>query len=95
MARAIQPFHTLVDGDVLYAVSTNEVDDPARRQHRAWRRRLGARVGRRPRGCFVLSVALQSPQDRERGGVVKAKLMFVVAVAVVLALPFANIIWGE
>jgi 6-aminohexanoate-oligomer endohydrolase len=28
MARAIQPFHTLVDGDVLYAVSTNEVDDP-------------------------------------------------------------------
>ena len=29
MARAIQPFHTLVDGDVLYAVSTNEVDDPA------------------------------------------------------------------
>jgi L-aminopeptidase/D-esterase-like protein len=29
MARAIQPFHTLVDGDVLFAVSTNEVDDPA------------------------------------------------------------------
>jgi L-aminopeptidase/D-esterase-like protein len=29
MARAIQPFHTLVDGDVLYTVSTNEVDDPA------------------------------------------------------------------
>jgi 6-aminohexanoate-oligomer endohydrolase len=29
MARAIQPFHTLVDGDVLYAVSTNEVEHPA------------------------------------------------------------------
>jgi len=29
MARAIQPFHALVDGDVLYAVSTNELDDPA------------------------------------------------------------------
>jgi L-aminopeptidase/D-esterase-like protein len=25
LARAIQPFHTLVDGDVLYTVSTNEV----------------------------------------------------------------------
>jgi L-aminopeptidase/D-esterase-like protein len=29
MARAIQPFHALVDGDVLYAVSTNEVENPA------------------------------------------------------------------
>jgi 6-aminohexanoate-oligomer endohydrolase len=29
MARAIQPFHALVDGDVLYAVSTDEVDNPA------------------------------------------------------------------
>jgi L-aminopeptidase/D-esterase-like protein len=28
MARAIQPFHTLVDGDVLFAVSTNEVESP-------------------------------------------------------------------
>jgi len=27
MARAIQPFHTPMDGDVLYAVSTGEVDD--------------------------------------------------------------------
>ena len=26
MARAIHPFHALVDGDVLYAVTTNEVD---------------------------------------------------------------------
>ena len=26
MARAIQPFHALVDGDVLFAVSTNEVE---------------------------------------------------------------------
>ncbi len=26
MARAIQPFHALVDGDVLYAVTTNEVE---------------------------------------------------------------------
>jgi 6-aminohexanoate-oligomer endohydrolase len=26
MARAIQPFHTLVDGDVLYAVTTNQVE---------------------------------------------------------------------
>ena len=25
MARAIQPFHTLYDGDVLFAVSTNEI----------------------------------------------------------------------
>ena len=29
MARAIQPFHALVDGDVLYAVSTNAVESPA------------------------------------------------------------------
>jgi 6-aminohexanoate-oligomer endohydrolase len=29
LARAIQPFHALVDGDVLYAVSTDEVDNPA------------------------------------------------------------------
>jgi L-aminopeptidase/D-esterase-like protein len=29
LARAIQPFHALVDGDVLYAVSTGEVDDSA------------------------------------------------------------------
>jgi L-aminopeptidase/D-esterase-like protein len=28
MARAIQPFHALVDGDVLYAVTTDEVDNP-------------------------------------------------------------------
>jgi L-aminopeptidase/D-esterase-like protein len=28
MARAIQPFHALVDGDVLFAVSTNEVENP-------------------------------------------------------------------
>jgi hypothetical protein len=35
------------------------------------------------------------PKGRERGGLVKAKLMFLVAVAVTLALPFANIIWGE
>ena len=28
MARAIQPFHAMVDGDVLFAVTTNEVDDP-------------------------------------------------------------------
>ena len=29
MARAIQPFHTPDDGDTLWAVSTNEVDNPA------------------------------------------------------------------
>jgi L-aminopeptidase/D-esterase-like protein len=29
LARAIQPFHTLLDGDVLYAVSTNEIENPA------------------------------------------------------------------
>jgi len=28
MARAIHPFQTLVDGDVLFAVTTDEVDDP-------------------------------------------------------------------
>jgi 6-aminohexanoate-oligomer endohydrolase len=28
MARAIQPFHTLVDGDVAYATTTNEVENP-------------------------------------------------------------------
>ncbi len=28
MSRAIQPFHSLVDGDVLYAATTNEVDNP-------------------------------------------------------------------
>ncbi|MCP4417764.1 MAG: P1 family peptidase [Chloroflexi bacterium] len=29
MARAIQPFHTPFDGDVLYTVTTNEVENPA------------------------------------------------------------------
>jgi L-aminopeptidase/D-esterase-like protein len=29
LARAIQPFHALVDGDVLYAVSTEEVENQA------------------------------------------------------------------
>jgi L-aminopeptidase/D-esterase-like protein len=29
MARCIQPFHTLTDGDVLWAATTNEVDNPA------------------------------------------------------------------
>jgi L-aminopeptidase/D-esterase-like protein len=29
MARAIQPFHTVYDGDVLWAVTTNEVDNAA------------------------------------------------------------------
>jgi L-aminopeptidase/D-esterase-like protein len=28
MARAIHPFHALVDGDVLFAVSTNEIESP-------------------------------------------------------------------
>jgi L-aminopeptidase/D-esterase-like protein len=28
LARAIQPFHSLVDGDVLYAATTNEVENP-------------------------------------------------------------------
>ena len=28
MARCIQPFHTLTDGDVLWAATTNEVDNP-------------------------------------------------------------------
>jgi 6-aminohexanoate-oligomer endohydrolase len=27
MARAIQPFHTLYDGDVLYAVTTGEIEN--------------------------------------------------------------------
>lgn len=29
MARAIQPFHTMYDGDVLYAVTTGEIENPA------------------------------------------------------------------
>ncbi|GCE15170.1 P1 family peptidase [Tengunoibacter tsumagoiensis] len=29
MGRCIYPFHTIQDGDVLYAVTTNEVDNPA------------------------------------------------------------------
>ncbi len=29
MARAIQPFHARWDGDILYACSTQSVDDPA------------------------------------------------------------------
>jgi L-aminopeptidase/D-esterase-like protein len=29
MGRAIQPFHTLFDGDTLYAVTTNAVENPA------------------------------------------------------------------
>lgn len=28
MARAIVPFHTLMDGDILYATTTNEVENP-------------------------------------------------------------------
>lgn len=28
MARAIEPFHTIGDGDVLYAVTTDEIDNP-------------------------------------------------------------------
>ena len=28
MARGLQPFHSLVDGDVLYAATTNEVENP-------------------------------------------------------------------
>jgi 6-aminohexanoate-oligomer endohydrolase len=28
MTRAIEPFHTILDGDVLYAVTTDEVDSP-------------------------------------------------------------------
>lgn len=28
MGRAIQPFHTMFDGDTFYAVTTNEVDNP-------------------------------------------------------------------
>ncbi len=32
MARAIQPFHALVDGDVLYAVTTSEVGDAGDRK---------------------------------------------------------------
>jgi L-aminopeptidase/D-esterase-like protein len=28
MSRAIQPFHLMVDGDVLFAVNTNAVDGP-------------------------------------------------------------------
>jgi L-aminopeptidase/D-esterase-like protein len=28
MARAIHPFHALVDGDVLFAVTTNELESP-------------------------------------------------------------------
>ncbi|HZQ97570.1 MAG TPA: P1 family peptidase [Chloroflexota bacterium] len=28
MARALQPFHALTDGDVMFAVSTEEVEDP-------------------------------------------------------------------
>jgi L-aminopeptidase/D-esterase-like protein len=27
MARAIQPFHTIYDGDVLYMITTGQVDD--------------------------------------------------------------------
>ena len=27
MARAIEPFHTTADGDILYAVTTDEVDN--------------------------------------------------------------------
>ena len=29
MARGIQPFHSRDDGDVLWAISTNEVEEPA------------------------------------------------------------------
>ena len=28
LARAIQPFHALVDGDVLYTVSTADIENP-------------------------------------------------------------------
>jgi hypothetical protein len=39
--------------------------------------------------------ARYSAGGTERGEVVKAKLIFIAAVAAVLALPFANIIWGD
>jgi L-aminopeptidase/D-esterase-like protein len=29
MARAIQPFHTIYDGDVFFSVTTGEVENPA------------------------------------------------------------------
>lgn len=28
MTRAIEPFHSILDGDVLYAITTGEVDAP-------------------------------------------------------------------
>jgi len=28
MARAIQPFHTIYDGDVFFTVTTSEVENP-------------------------------------------------------------------
>ncbi len=33
MARAIDPFHTIHDGDVLYAVTTNQLDPPPLKYH--------------------------------------------------------------
>ncbi len=44
MARAIQPFHTLTDGDVLYVVSTDEVG--SRNDRSGWRTvaELGSRL---------------------------------------------------
>ena len=47
MGRAIQPFHALVDGDVLYTVSTNEVENPEVSEHEPRGARLRARLGRR------------------------------------------------
>ena len=50
MARAIQPFHTTLDGDVLFAVSTQEVDNPNRTRRGRRRSRVGRGASLRAQG---------------------------------------------
>jgi hypothetical protein len=55
------------------------------------------RPGKHHRGRAVVLKAPAEVQCRRNrgGGVVKAKLIFIAAIAAALALPFANIIWGD
>jgi L-aminopeptidase/D-esterase-like protein len=46
MARAIDPFHTMYDGDVLYCVTTNQIDPAPLKYNEVSYSRLGAGVGR-------------------------------------------------
>jgi 6-aminohexanoate-oligomer endohydrolase len=59
MARAIQPFHTESDGDVLYAVTTSEVENPALSDVA-----LGALASELAWDAVLASIQRDAPRDR-------------------------------